>query len=41
VYVPQALATPLDRKVAIFRRAMDVIAADYDLATLEQWAPAV
>jgi hypothetical protein len=41
VYLPQSLSVPLERKLAIFRRAMDLIAADYRLLTLEQWAPAV
>ncbi len=41
VYVPQALRVPLDRKLAIFRTALDVIAADYHLVTLEQWTKAV
>ena len=41
VYVPQALGVPLDRKLDVFRQAMDLIAADYSLVTLEQWAPAV
>jgi len=41
VYVPQALGLPLEKKLAIFRKAMDLIVADYQLVTLEQWAPAV
>jgi peptidoglycan-N-acetylglucosamine deacetylase len=41
VYVPQALRVPLDRKLAIFRAAMDIIAADYSLVTLERWAASV
>jgi hypothetical protein len=41
VYVPQALGVPLERKLSIFRQAMDVIAADYRLVTLEQWAPVI
>ncbi len=41
IYVPQALRMPLDRKLTIFRKAMDLIVADYRLVTLEQWAPAV
>jgi hypothetical protein len=41
VYVPQALRVPLERKIALFRAAMDVIAADYQLVTLERWAQAV
>lgn len=41
LYLPQALSMPLDRKLAIFRKAMDLIVADYELVTLERWAPAV
>jgi len=41
IYLPQALAVPLDRKLTLFRKAMDLIVADYRLVTLEQWAPAV
>ena len=41
VYVPQALRVPLDKKLALFRAAMDVIAADYQLVTLERWAAVV
>lgn len=41
VYVPQALRVPLEKKLAIFRSAMDLIAADYTLTTLERWAPSV
>ena len=41
VYVPQALRVPLQRKLDLFRAAMDVIAADYQLVTLEQWAAVV
>jgi len=38
VYVPQALRVPLEKKLRVFRSAMDVIVADYQLVTLEQWA---
>jgi hypothetical protein len=41
VYVPQALRVPLGKKLDIFRAAMDVMAADYEFVTLEQWAKAV
>ena len=41
VYVPQSLRMPLERKLTIFRKAMDMIAADYQMTTLEEWAPAV
>jgi hypothetical protein len=40
VYVPQALHTPLAKKVALFRQALDVIAHDYSFTTLAQWAEA-
>jgi hypothetical protein len=38
VYVPQALLMPLEKKVELFRRAMDVIAADHRFVTLRDWA---
>jgi len=38
VYVPQALRVPLEKKLRVFRSAMDLIAADYQLVTLERWA---
>ena len=38
VYVPQALRTPLARKMDIFRRALEMIAENYEFITLEQWA---
>jgi hypothetical protein len=38
VYVPQALYTPLADKLDLFRKAMDIIAQDYSLSTLVQWA---
>ena len=41
VYVPGALRTPLAPRLDLFRRALDVIAADYQLSTCEQWARSV
>ncbi len=38
VYVPQALYTPLQQKLDVFQKAMDVIAQDYQFLTLAQWA---
>jgi hypothetical protein len=40
VYVPQALRMPLSAKLPLFERALDLIAADYEFVTLEQWATA-
>jgi hypothetical protein len=37
-YVPQALATPLKRKLEVFRKIMDLMAADYDFITLKEWS---
>jgi peptidoglycan-N-acetylglucosamine deacetylase len=41
VYVPQALRLPLARKLPLFQRAMDTIAADYEFSTLGEWAATV
>jgi len=41
VYVPQALRVPLSKKLPLFQRAMDVIAADYEFCTLREWAESV
>ena len=41
VYVPQALTMPLDRKLALFERAVDLMAADCHFVTLEEWARTV
>ena len=41
VYVPQSLHTPLGRKVDLFRRALEVMAADYSFRTLRGWAEAL
>lgn len=41
VYVPQALRVPLAKKLPLFRRAMDVIANDYEFCTLRDWAATV
>jgi hypothetical protein len=38
VYVPQALRVPLAKKLPLFQRAMEVIAADYEFSTLRDWA---
>jgi hypothetical protein len=38
VYIPQALRTPLSEKWELFSRALDIMAADYQFSTLEQWA---
>lgn len=38
VYVPKALAMPLKQKTELFRRAMDLIAADHQFLTLREWA---
>ncbi len=40
VYVPQALRWPLAKKLDLFRRALDILAADYAFCTLEEWANA-
>jgi hypothetical protein len=41
VYVPQSLRVPLERKLEVFRAAMDIIAADHQFVTLERWAATV
>jgi peptidoglycan/xylan/chitin deacetylase (PgdA/CDA1 family) len=41
VYVPQALRVPLAKKLPLFQRAMDAIAADYEFCTLREWAKTV
>jgi peptidoglycan-N-acetylglucosamine deacetylase len=38
VYVPRSLRLPLSQKLDLFRRALDLIAADHELVTLQQWA---
>ncbi len=38
VYVPQALATPLKKKLGVFQEIIETIAADYDCITLRDWA---
>ncbi len=40
-YVPQALTTPLEEKLDIFRRMMELIVADYSFTTLKDWASKV
>lgn len=37
-YVPQALATPLKKKLEVFGMMMDLMAADYDFITLNAWS---
>jgi hypothetical protein len=37
-YVPQALRTPLKKKLEFFKRALDIMAPYYQFLTLEQWA---
>jgi hypothetical protein len=38
VYVPQAVTTPLNTKLILFQKALDIIANDYSFITLEAWA---
>lgn len=38
VYVPKALQTNLEKKMELFRRAMDIMTKDYSFLTLEKWA---
>jgi len=37
-YIPQALHTPLSKKLDVFARIIELIALDYDFYTLKQWA---
>ena len=37
-YVPQALATPLKKKLNVFGMMMDLMVADYDFITLNKWS---
>jgi hypothetical protein len=41
LYVPQALTTPLQQKLALFSAAMDLIAENYTFITLSEWANGV
>ena len=41
VYVPQALRVPLAKKLPLFQRAIETIAADYEFATLGEWAATI
>jgi len=41
VYVPQALRVPLSKKLPLFQRALETIAADYEFSTLRDWAATV
>ena len=38
VYVPQALRAPLEKKITLFRRALDLIAEDYSFEPLREWS---
>jgi hypothetical protein len=38
VYVPQALRIPLQQKLPLFQRAVEIMAADYQFSTLRDWA---
>jgi len=37
-YVPQALHTPLSKKLELFKAIIELIGADYNFLTLKQWA---
>jgi hypothetical protein len=37
-YIPQALATPLNKKLEVFRKMLDLMIADYEFITLGQWS---
>ena len=37
-YVPQALVTPLKKKLKVFGMMMDLMVADYDFITLNKWS---
>jgi hypothetical protein len=37
-YVPQALGTPLKKKLEVFKKIMDLMTADYEFITLKEWA---
>lgn len=36
-YIPQALGTPLNKKLEIFRNLIDLMAADFNFITLKEW----
>jgi len=38
IYVPQALRTPLEQKLNLFRKVLDTLAGDYTFRTLADWA---
>lgn len=40
-YVPQALNTPLEKKIDTFRRMIELMARDYTFTTLKDWVPLV
>jgi len=37
-YVPQALATPLKKKLQVFGMMMDIMTSDYNFITLREWS---
>ena len=37
-YVPQALGTPLKKKLEVFKKMMDLMVADYEFITLGEWS---
>ena len=37
-YVPQALRTPLEKKLEIFGKIMDLMVPDYNFLTLKEWS---
>ncbi len=37
-YVPQALITPLEKKLEIFGKMMDLMAPDFNFITLQEWS---
>ena len=40
-YIPQALSVPLNKKLDVFKRMIDMIACDYSCITLKEWAQKV
>jgi len=40
-YVPQALATPLNKKLIVLGKMMDLMVADYDFITLDEWSKTI
>jgi len=37
VYIPEALTTPLEKKLMVFRQMIELIARDYTFVTLKEW----